>query len=108
MEITLADRTIRVFTISPRASNATGHLRDLLAVADWTEHYGGSGVLVFTGNDVMVEPWVATQAILARTTRLMPLVAINPIYMHPFSAARFVMSISRERLVLDVVDPPPA
>jgi alkanesulfonate monooxygenase len=88
-------RPVRVFTISPRTVDPRQYWDDIVNVADWSEQHGCTGVLLFTGNDVLVDPWVASQAVLARTRRIAPLVAVNPIYMHPFAAAKTLMSLSR-------------
>ncbi|MGA7805279.1 LLM class flavin-dependent oxidoreductase, partial [Bradyrhizobium sp.] len=48
--------------------------------------------LLFAGNDTPVEPWSMAQHLLAHTTRISPLIAVNPGYMHPFTVAKFVSS----------------
>lgn len=84
----------RIFTISPRTRDRGKYLRDIWDTVDWSERYGCTGVLLFTGNDTYLDPWMAAQAAMARTERLSPLVAVNPVYMHPFAAAKMVASLS--------------
>lgn len=62
-------------------------------VARWSEAAGCFGTLVYTDNS-LVDPWLVAQAILQATERLSPLVAIQPIYMHPYTAARMVSTLA--------------
>ena len=41
----------------------------------------------------IVDPWLVAQHILASTNALCPLVAVQPGYMHPFTAAKMVTSL---------------
>jgi alkanesulfonate monooxygenase len=67
--------------------------RRITDVARWTESSGCRGLLVYTDN-TLVDPWAAAQFMLERTERLVPLVAVQPAYMHPFSVARMVSTIA--------------
>ena len=49
---------------------------------------------MFTGNDTLVDPWLVAHVTLASTATLSPLVAVNPLFMHPFSAAKMVTSLT--------------
>jgi alkanesulfonate monooxygenase len=94
MEIVLADRTIRIFTISPRTLDKTEYWRNIRDVVKWSEKYGYTGVLLFEGNDTYINPWLAAHASIIETNNLCPLVAVNPIYMHPFAVAKMVSSFA--------------
>jgi alkanesulfonate monooxygenase len=97
---------VRVFAISPRTIDVGQYWTDILDVAAYSERSGFTGVLLFTGNDVYVEPWVVAQHLLARHATLTMLVAVNPVYMHPFAVAKIVMSLSRlyeRKLYLNLV-----
>lgn len=59
----------------------------------WAENVGVDGMLIFTDND-SIDPWVAAQFLIERTASLVPLVAVQPLYMHPYTAARMVSTIS--------------
>ena len=65
------------------------YLRQVEAVARWSEDAGCTGVLVFTDNGLL-DPWVVSHAILRETSTLCPLVALQPAYMHPYAAAKMV------------------
>jgi alkanesulfonate monooxygenase len=85
---------LRVFPAIARNSNATQHIDDLMRVARFAEANGLDGPLLFAGNDTPVEPWAMAQHILANTARISPLIAVNPVYMHPFTVAKFVSSFA--------------
>jgi alkanesulfonate monooxygenase len=49
--------------------------------------------LIYTDNG-LVDPWLIAQIVVENTKRLMPLVAVQPIYMHPYSVAKLAASIA--------------
>jgi alkanesulfonate monooxygenase len=85
---------LRVFPAIPRNPNAVQHIDDLMRVARFGERNGLEGPLLFAGNDTPVEPWAMAQHILAGTEKISPLIAVNPLYMHPFTVAKFVSSFA--------------
>jgi alkanesulfonate monooxygenase len=95
MELLYGDKLIRVFTISPRTAAVAKGWAETTDTIQWGEKYNCSGMLIFTGNDTYIEPWVMAQYLLERTTRLLPLVAVNPVYQHPFTAAKTLASLAR-------------
>ncbi|MFI5957619.1 LLM class flavin-dependent oxidoreductase [Cryptosporangium sp. NPDC051539] len=64
----------------------------VIDVSRWAEAAGLRGLLIFTDNE-SIDPWAAAQLLISHTTALVPLVAVQPAYMHPFTAARMVSSI---------------
>jgi alkanesulfonate monooxygenase len=53
-----------------------------------------------------VDPWSIAQAIITHTERLAPLVAVQPIYMHPYTVAKIVATLAflyRRRVYLNMV-----
>ena len=50
-------------------------------------------MLVYTDNGI-VDPWLVSQTVIASTTRLAPLVAVQPVYMHPYSVAKMVSTLA--------------
>lgn len=60
--------------------------------AKWAEAAGIRGMLIYTDN-TLLDPWAAAQFLIERTERLVPLVAVNPVYIHPFSVARTISSL---------------
>lgn len=62
-------------------------------VARWSDEAGCRGMLIYTDNSI-VDPWVVAQHAIAKTVSLRPLVAVQPAYMHPYTAATLVSSIA--------------
>jgi alkanesulfonate monooxygenase len=102
-----ASAELTVFSTCPQSKDVerSDYLGAIEEVAKWSEEAGYQGILVYTDNS-LVDPWLVTQLILQSTERLSPLIAIQPAYMHPYSAAKMVASIGhlhRRRLHLNVV-----
>jgi alkanesulfonate monooxygenase len=85
---------LNVYATSPQSldSDQASYLRKVIEVARWSEDTGCTGTLVYTDNSI-VDPWLVAQTILSHTERLVPLVAVQPVYMHPYSAAKMVTSL---------------
>src|SRR5256885_6338389 len=86
---------LRVFPAISRNRDPQKYVGELMRVAQFADRNGFEGILLFEGNDVFVEPWAMAQHIMAATTRSSPLIAVNPVYMHPFTAAQFVSSFAQ-------------
>lgn len=86
--------TLRIFPTVPRNLPPRDHVDQLLRLARFSNDSGLTGILLFAGNDTVVEPWPMAQHIVANTQRCSPLIAVNPAYMHPFTVAKFVSSLA--------------
>lgn len=86
---------LRVFPAISRNRDPQKYVGELMRVAQFADRNGFEGILLFEGNDVFVEPWAMAQHILAATARSSPLIAVNPVYMHPFTAAKLVSSFAQ-------------
>ena len=86
---------ISLFATCPPSNQSSpeAYLREVEQIARWSEDAGCEGILVYT-NNALVDPWLASLAIIKATERLCPLVAIQPIYMHPYSVAKMIASIA--------------
>jgi alkanesulfonate monooxygenase len=86
--------SIRVYTTSPQSKDvAAGEYADRVGtVARWSERAGCNGILVYTDNGI-ADPWLVAQLIIQSTETLRPLVAVQPIYMNPFAAAKMVATL---------------
>ena len=84
---------VEIFSTCPQSNGAAPEdFRDNVAqVARWCERYGCKGMLIYTDNS-MVDPWLLAQVVIENTTSLCPLVAVQPIYMHPYSVAKMAAS----------------
>ena len=85
---------ITLFGTSPQSKDvsASEYRERVSAVARWSEDAGFAGILVYADNGI-VDPWLVAQVIVENTERLSPLVALQPVYMHPYSAAKMVASL---------------
>lgn len=85
---------IRIFATCPESSLAEPgtYPRQVAEVARWSEQAGCEGILVYTAN-YLADPWLIAQVILDQTERLCPLVAVEPVYISPYSAAKMVATL---------------
>ena len=85
---------IRVFTTCPQTKDvaAADYAERVAAVARWSEEAGCHGILVYTDNGIG-DPWLVAQLIIQSTQTLSPLVAVQPVYMTPYAAAKMVATL---------------
>lgn len=90
--------TIDLFSTCPQSKDvdSRAYPRRVAEVARWSERAGYRGTLVYTDNG-LVDPWLVAQMVLDATTTLCPLVAVQPVYMHPYTVAKLVASIASLR-----------
>ena len=88
-----AKSSLEIFATCPQSSQVPkeAYLKNVIEVAQWSEKYGCKGILVYTDNS-LADPWLVSQVIIENTATLCPLVAIQPIYMHPYTAAKMAAS----------------
>jgi alkanesulfonate monooxygenase len=99
--------SIKIFSTCPPSNlaDARTYLERVGEIARWSEAAGCEGILVYTDNG-LVDPWLVSQLIIERTERLCPLVALQPLYMHPYTAAKMVASygfLNNRRVYLNMV-----
>jgi alkanesulfonate monooxygenase len=58
-------------------------------VSRWSDEAGCRGTLVYTDNSLL-DPWLVAHLVVQATRSLRPLVAVQPVYMHPYSVAKLV------------------
>ena len=74
-------------------------------VAALSEAADCAGMLIYSDNR-LVDPWLVAQAAIEATERLEPLVAVQPIYMHPYTVAKMVATLGYfygRRLCLNMI-----
>ncbi len=103
----LPESSVEVFATCPQSSavKRDDYVQNVIEVARWSERAGCRGILVYTDNS-LVDPWLVSQIIVQNTERLCPLVAVQPVYMHPYSVAKMVASLGhlyRRRIYLNMV-----
>jgi alkanesulfonate monooxygenase len=86
---------IRLFTTCPPSTDIdqAAYLDAVGDVARWSEDAGCDGILVYSDNRLL-DPWMLTHSIIQATSTLMPLVAVQPLYMHPFTAAKTISTMA--------------
>ena len=107
MPTTAPDHGLKIFSTCPPSALAQPKtcIRQLKEIARWSEDAGCEGMLVFTDNS-QLDPWLVSQVIIEATERLCPLVAIQPVYMHPYSVAKMITSFAHlygRRIYLNMV-----
>jgi alkanesulfonate monooxygenase len=86
--------SIDLFTTCPpyEGSDATEYVRQISEVARWSDEAGCKGILVYTDNRLL-DPWLVSQIIIQNTRAIAPLVAVQSVYMHPYTVAKMVSSL---------------
>jgi alkanesulfonate monooxygenase len=98
---------LEIFSTTPQSKDfpRETYLKHVIDVARWSEEAGHTAILVYTDNSI-VDPWLVSHIILQNTTRLAPLVAVQPVYMHPYAVAKMVTSFGHlygRRIFLNMV-----
>lgn len=95
-----------VYTTCPGVGSSPDRFRQhLVDTAKWSEEVGCRGVLTYTDN-ASLDPWAISQVLIAHTEMLVPLVAVNPVEMHPLFAARMISTFGymhKRRIDLNLV-----
>jgi alkanesulfonate monooxygenase len=107
MERPVYGTQIELFSTCPPADSGSAdeYLRKVEDVAQWSERAGYAGILVYSDNS-QYEPWMIADLIIRKTKSLCPLVAVQPVYMHPYTVAKRVASIAQlygRRVYLNMV-----
>ena len=89
------DAALEVFSTCPMAGDLepAAYLRQVIDVARWSEENGCKGILVYSDNS-QLDAWTVAHAILQNTRALCPLVAVQPVYMHPYTVAKTLATIA--------------
>ena len=96
-----SNKSIEIFSTCPPSSDLSPdgqidqrrYLQRVTDVAQWSEEAGCQGILVYSDNR-LVDPWLVSQVIIQHTRALCPLVALQPLYMHPYAAAKMIASLA--------------
>lgn len=92
---TFTDLPIRVMSTCPPSSGVSAETYHEMVsrVADLSDSFGCGSILVYTDNGLL-DPWLVAQLVIQSSERLSPLVAVQPVYMHPYSVAKMVSSLT--------------
>ena len=86
---------LRVYATCPQSKDVepADYRTRVADVARWSEEAGCHGILVYTDNGI-ADPWLVAQEVIRATTRLRPLVAVQSVYMSPYSVAKMVTTLA--------------
>jgi alkanesulfonate monooxygenase len=85
---------LQVFSTCPSSSSTSGnYLSRVTEITRWSEAAGCCGLLIYTDNSV-VDPWLVAQIVIQNSEFQAPLVAVQPIYMHPYMVAKKVATLA--------------
>src|SRR5580693_8748710 len=98
---------IQIFSTTPQSKDRPRetYVQQIIDVARWSEEAGCTAILVYTDNS-LVDAWLVSQIIIQNTKKLCPLVAVQPVYMHPYTVAKMVASFAHlygRRMYLNMV-----
>jgi alkanesulfonate monooxygenase len=95
MKIELPDRKIYIFSVIYREECVQEYKHNnVRRFIKESEACGYSGMLLFESSNGDIEPWVLGQEVLAQTESLTAFIAVNPAYMHPFLAAKKILTLT--------------
>ena len=102
-----SNSSIEVFSTCPPSTGLAPdrYIERLVEVSRWSEEAGCRGMLVFSDNSVP-DPWALSHIIIQHTKTLCPLIAIQPVYMHPYWVAKQITTFAYlygRRLYLNMV-----
>ena len=82
---------LQIFSTCPQSKDVdhAAYAKRVVEIARWSEEFGCRGILVYTDNG-LIDPWLVSLTILQNTRTIAPLVAVQPVYMHPYVAAKMV------------------
>jgi alkanesulfonate monooxygenase len=89
----LALASVQVFSTCPSSLTSPERYPERVReTARWSEAVGCTGILIYTDN-TLVDPWLIAQLVMQSSESLSPLVAVQPIYMHPYAAAKMIATL---------------
>lgn len=102
-----AQQPLTIFSTCPPSNGAEprAYLQRVIDVSRWSDQAGYAGILVYSDNS-LVDPWSLAQIIIQQTKRLAPLVAVQPVYLHPYAVAKQISTLAwlyDRRLYLNMV-----
>lgn len=85
-----------LFTTTPQSVQFTnGHsfIDEVRRIVRESEEYGFKGTLIYSDNR-LAEPWEVCNVLLNETHKLLPMIALQPVYMHPYTVAKKISTIA--------------
>lgn len=72
---------------------AQEYLKEVRQHARWADEHGFRGIVIYNFH-TSLDPLLTAQYVLSTTRQLRPMVAIQPAYMHPYSLARSIVTLT--------------
>jgi alkanesulfonate monooxygenase len=88
-------RDFEIYTTCPQSKDIEGrdYVRRVVDIARWSEELHCRGMLIYTDNG-LIDPWSVAEIVIQNTSSLAPLVAVQPVYMHPYWVAKKIATIA--------------
>ena len=98
---------IELFSTCPESSavDREVYVQSIIDAARWSEETGCKGILVYSDNSLL-DAWLVAHIIIQHTKALCPLIAVQPVYMHPYTVAKMVTSFAQlygRRIYLNMI-----
>ena len=77
---------------STESAEPKQYLDHVVNSAVWCERYGFDGILIYADHR-QLDGWTIAELVVQKTERLLPLVATQPVYMHPYTIAKTIATI---------------
>ncbi len=91
MTTPIRSRRIQIFSTCPQSKDVPGEVyaQRVAEVARWSEHYDYAGMLIYADNGI-ADPWTVAGCVFHSTESLCPLIAVQPVYSHPYTIAKVI------------------
>ncbi len=80
-------------SLKREAVDGKKYYNHVVNTATWSEDNGFEGTLIYSNNS-LVDGWAVAQIILQHTKKLIPLVAVNPVYVRPYTLAKRIATLA--------------
>ncbi|MDC8004723.1 LLM class flavin-dependent oxidoreductase [Aureisphaera galaxeae] len=86
---------VKVFTTIRRVEDDANYASRLQDMINKNEALKFDGILFFQNNSNDIEPWVLGQEIFGQSLSQSPIIAVNPVYIHPYTVAQKIATLSK-------------
>lgn len=98
---TIGLRLIGTCPVADSVRSSAEYSSVIATTARWADEAGWEALLVYADHR-QLDPWLLAQIIIQNTRQLRPLIAVQPLYLHPFALANNILTLAllHERQVL--------
>lgn len=85
---------VDLFTTTPQSVNYSRaeYIQELKRIVNESEANDYLGTLIYSDNR-LTDPWVVADWVIQNTEELLPMIALQPVYMHPYTVAKKISSM---------------